>query len=528
MGKLESLDMFLFVSYFFIVTFIGFFVGRKKKKTARDYFVTSGRLPFYLIGFSMVASSVSTEQFIGSCGFTYKWGMPVFNWELANFVAMLIMLWVFIPVYLNNRIVTIPQYLELRFGSAPRNIYALISIFALVSIMLAGVVYTGGFLLEQIFGLNKLVGIWLMVIVAGSYTVFGGLISVAWTQLVQGILLLGGGVLVSLLGMMTIEGGFSAIVGTGERAHLIQPLSHPEIPWTAILVLTIPVNIWYWCTSQPMIQSCLGARSRWDGKMGIILAGFLIIVSSLAIEFPGLIAYALNPNLESPDMAYPYVIQTLVSTGLRGLILAGLCGAVMSTVEALVHSASTIFTLELFHKIKTEASDSKLVFVGRMCSTVVLILGGLWAPVVGEFPTIFEFFQKCWFFFAGPVASVFILAVLWKRMTERAAFWTLALCLPLFVLPYALRLAEMRAGLEINEFNLAGIVFLVSFVFAVAVSLLTERPKKEQLEGLVWTPNVIRLPAEEVAGGFYPWYKNLWLWCAIWVAVMAAIYAVFW
>jgi len=466
MVDIRFLDTFIFITYFVIVTFIGFFAGRKKKESARDYFVASSKLPFYIIGFGMLASSVSTEQFIGSCGFTYKWGAPVFNWELSNFVAMLVMLWIFIPVYLNKRIITIPQYLEMRFGSGPRNIYAAISIFALVFIMLAGVVYTGGFLLEQIFGLDRIYGIWLMVIVAGSYTVFGGLISVAWTQLFQGTLLLSGGVLVSVLGLMKVDGGFSAIVGTGERAHLFQPLSHPELPWTAILVLTIPVNIWYWCTSQPIIQSCLGAKSRWDGKMGIILTGFLVIVSSMAIEFPGLIAYAINPNLESPDMAYPFVVKTLVSGGLRGLVLAGLCGAVMSTIEALVHSASTLFTLELYHKIRTDVSDDSLITVGRICSTVVLFLGAVWAPMVGKFPTIFEF-------------------------------------------------------------NLAGVVFILSLIFGIILSLFTEQPEKHQVDGLVWHLSMTRLPEEEIAAG-YPWYKNLWLWCALWVTVMLAIYVKFW
>ena len=247
----------------------------------------------------------------------------------------------------------------------------------------------------------------------------------------------------------------------------------------------------------------------------------------MAIEFPGLVAYALNPNLERPDMAYPFVVNMLVSTGLRGLILAGLCAAAMSTMEGLVHSASTLFTLELYHKIKTGASDGELISVGRICSAIVLLLGAFWAPMVGKFPTIFEFFQKCWFFFAGPVAAVFILAMLWKRMTSKAAFWTLALCFPLFILPYALRIGEARYNWRVNEFNLAGIVFLVSFGFAVIVSLCTEKPERERVEGLVWEPSMIRLPPEETAAG-YPWYKNLWLWSGIWVLVMTAIYIRFW
>ncbi len=527
MVELEALDLIIFVGYFIIVTFIGFFAGRKKKKSARDYFTTSGKLPWYLIGFGMLASSVSTEQFIGSCGFTYKWGMPVFNWELSNFVAMLIMLWIFLPVYLHKKIMTIPQYLEMRFGSGPRNIYAVISLFSLVFIMLAGVIYTGGFLLENIFGINKILGMWIMVIIAGTYTVYGGLISVAWTQLFQGILLLSGGLLITILGISSIDGGFSAIVGTGTRSHLIQPLSHPELPWTAILVVTIPVNIWYWCSNQPIIQSCLGAKNRWHGKMGVIFTGFLLIVAAMTIEFPGLIAYVLNPNLETVDMAYPFVVKKLVSTGLRGLVLAGLCGAVMSTIEALVHSSSTIFTLELYKNIKKDASGENLIKTGRITSTTVLILGAFWAPVVGHFPSIFEFFQKCWFFFAGPVASVFILAILWKRTTCTAALWTLYMCFPLFILPYALQVAETKYGWQVNEFNLAGIVFLIMLLFTFTVSLFTQPPEKDKVEGLVWKPSLTVLPAEEISEG-YPWYRNLWMWSAIWVGVMTVIYIKFW
>ena len=343
----------------------------------------------------------------------------------------------------------------------------------------------------------------------------------AWTQLFQSILLLGSGLLIFVLGIIKIPGGFTAIVfPAGEeaaRSHLIMPANHPELPWTAMLVLAFPVNIWYWCTSQQFNQSCLGAKSRWDGKMGIILAGFLIIITALSVEFPGLIAYALNPNLSNPDQAYPFVVKTLVSTGLKGLVLAGLCGAVMSTIEALVHSSSAIFTLDLLTKFKKDISDKNLIKAGRIASACILITGALWAPVVGKFPTIFEFFQKTWFFIAAPVATVFILAML----------WTLILSFPMFILPYVLRIGEDKFGWQINEFNLAGGFFIASVIFMVVLSLLTKPPRPEQVEGLVWRPSMTRLPQAELDAG-YPWYKNLWLWCAIWIGTFVFIYYKFW
>ncbi|MEX1239362.1 MAG: sodium/solute symporter [Cyclobacteriaceae bacterium] len=527
MGKLGTLDISVFISYLVFVTIIGFVAGRKKKESASDYFIAAGKLPWYLIGFSMLASNISTEQFIGSCGAAYKWGMPVLNWELSNFVVLLMVIWVFIPIYLQNRIVTIPQYLELRFGNTSRGIYAMVSLFSIIFIMLAGVLYTGGFILEQILGINKISGIWSMVILAGAYTVYGGLISVAWTQLLQGILLLGGGLLVAVLGIINVDGGFSGIIGTGVRSHLIQPISHPELPWTAILVLTIPVNIWYWCTNQAMIQSSLGAKSPWHSGMGVILLGFLIILASLTIEFPGLIAYALNPNLENVDNAYLFVVKTLVPSGLKGLILAGLMAAMMSTIQALAQSASTLFTLELYSKTKKSASDANLIRTGRISCTFVLILGALWAPMVGGFPSIFEFFAKTYFFFAAPVAAVFIAGIFWKRATSTAAVWTLLLCFPLLVFPYLIRIAKQTYGLEINEYNLAGVVFMVSIVFVFIVSLITQPPGKEQIDGLVWKPSMVKINVSEFKDSS-ALHKKIWVWSAIYLTIMVVIYVLYW
>lgn len=199
----------------------------------------------------------------------------------------------------------------------------------------------------------------------------------------------------------------------------------------------------------------------------------------------------------------------------------------MSTIEALVHSSSAIFTLDLYSKFKKNLSDKGIIFTGRLVSTTILILAAALAPVVGKFPTIFEFFQKCLFFVAAPVAAVFITAVLWKRTTSTAAFWTLSSCLPLFIVPHILRTAEKNFGWQLNEFNIAGVVFAASLVFMVVTSLVTKRPRAEQAEGLVWRPSMARLSEDGLPVG-YRWYKNLWLWCAIWVAVMVAIYIRFW
>jgi SSS family solute:Na+ symporter len=263
--------------------------------------------------------------------------------------------------------------------------------------------------------------------------------------------------------------------------------------------------------------------------MGIIFLGFLMLLTGISVEFPGLIAYALDPvgeHVTEVDKAYPFVVKTLVATGLKGLVLAGLCGAVMSTIEALVHSSSTIFTMDLYSRFKSNPSEGHLIKVGRITTTVLLIAGTALAPIVKNFESIFDFFQKCWSMIAAPTAAVFLLAVLWKRTTRAAAFWTLMLALPLFFVPHGVQIAERELGWQINEYNMAGVLLLISLAFGVVVSLLTKAPRAEQIEGLVWRPTMMRLSEAEIAD--YKWYKNLWLWCAIWVGVMVAIYIKFW
>ena len=213
MTGIADLDMVVFIAYFVVVIGIGFFAGRKKKESAGDYFIASGKLPWFVVGFGLIATSISTEQMIGQSGATYKMGLVVFNWELCNYIGILSVIFIFLPVYLNSKVVTIPHYLELRFGHTPRILYAIINIGIIIFILLAGVIYTGGFVLEQMFGINRYIAIWILVIIAGSYTIYGGLISVAWTQVLQGILLLAADFLSPVSGLPTWKEDWTRLSG---------------------------------------------------------------------------------------------------------------------------------------------------------------------------------------------------------------------------------------------------------------------------------------------------------------------------
>ncbi len=517
-------DQAVFVAYFVAALAIGFWAGRKKAASSRDFFLASGRLSWAVIGFSTIGASLSTEQLVGVVGYAYTHGMAVANWEWLNFIGYSLLVGVFLPVYLRNRVVTMPEFLELRYSLTVRRMYAVISVISYVFINLAGVIFSGAYLLEQMLGIPMQAGIWGLAILSGTLTVYGGMSSVAWTQVFQSALLIGGGLLVFFLGMSQVEGGWEAIVGVGERAHLVLPASDPELPWTAMVVLAFSTGPWYFCTNQYINQNSLGAKDEWHARMGIVLACFLGVFTALAYIFPGMVAYAIQPELASGDEALPFLIKTVIPGGLRGLILAGLCGAIMSTIQALVNSSATILTIDLYKGVcRRDASERDLIRVGRWSGVAIIVVGAIWAPTVMRFDNIFSYFQECWFLIAAPIMAIFLLAVFWRRATAAAAAWTLGICFPMFVLPYWLR----AAGVEMNAFNIAGIVYVASMGCMALLSWITPPPSAKSVERVIWSRAVLRIPRAITLAG-YPLYRRVSLWWALTVAVFVALYIVHW
>ena len=238
----------------------------------------------------------------------------------------------------------------------------------------------GGLALHAIFDVNLWMAICLLATVAGVYTIVGGLAAVVWTDILQAILLLGGGLLVFVLGVQEVEGGWEAIRGIGERAHLILPADHPELPWTGMLVLIFSTNIWYYSTNQYINQRVLGAKNEWHARAGMLFTAFLGLFLALAVCFPGMIARQLFPELADPDQAYPVVVSRLIGPlgyGIRGLVFAGLIGAIMSTIDSLVNSTSTILTLDVVKRFwRRDLSDAQIIRWGRVMSGIVAGGGG--------------------------------------------------------------------------------------------------------------------------------------------------------
>src|SRR5512136_32488 len=400
----------------------------------------------------------------------------------------------FLPLFLKNRIFTVPEYLTKRFGRAVGSAFSVVCMIQYLLINLPLVLYSGGFLINRIFGLDIRLAVGLLVVVTGSYTIFGGLSSAAWVDLFNGALLVGGGLLVFALGLAAVPGGLAAVIGTGERAHLILPASHPDLPWTGILAVAFVMSGYYYSTNQYITQRCLGARSFWHGKMGVVLAAALALPLGLGVAWPGMIARALEPGLPHPDGAYPFLIGRVVPIGLRGVVFAVLFGAIISTVDSLINSTSSLLTMDIYKGIiRKDASDERLVRFARWTGSLFLVFGALWSPMVGRFGSIFSYAQDSWALMLAPIMAVFVLAIFWKRMTRTAAVLALLLAVPMLGLVYLRQFYGFLAG--VNIFNLSGIIFLVSLGFVITVSLFSGSPVTEDFRQTIWRPELVRLPA---------------------------------
>ncbi len=563
-----QIDFLVCLAYLVAVVAVGFFSARKQHDSVSGYFRASNQLPWYAIGFSIVGAGISSEQFVGEMGYAYKLGLPVANWEWLVLPALSALLWIFVPLYVRNNIATMPEYLERRFGGRARTLYAWLTIASYVLINFALVFYTAGFALEKMWGINRISGVWLIALVTGAYTVYGGLSAVAWTSSLQCVLLLGGGLYVFFAGMARIGWDFSAMLGTGQQGHLFTPADH-EVPWTALVVLMLSTNVWYYATNQYINQRCLAARNEWHAKAGVLWSVALQLLIPFATCFPGMIYRVINPHLEHPDGAYPAVVAAVVPAGMRGLVVAAILSAIMSTVSGLVNSTSTLVTLDIVGRGRgRDWSEQRLVRVGKWSGAMALLIGALFAPVVMKWENIFRYAQDLWAPMAAPVVVVFLAAALWERASTPGALaclWLAILSIPFTLAKSILADANIHflpANLE-NPMVFAGAYALIAAVVMVCFSRPVPSPQLFSFGAVLtastlWlgaiSPGTIALlvllsTAVVIAAllrsrgaaapnlwdhsmlqtaGHRAWYANLWLWWWVLSACLIGIYVWLW
>lgn len=540
---LSTIDVIIIIGSLVAVVIIGLVVGRRQGESARSYFLASGNLRWWLVGMGFVATSVSSEQIVGTVGAAFgAGGMGIANWEWCYLPVYTLVIIFFVPLYLKNRVMTLPSLLSKRFGPLCADIYSWVMLFAYVCIFTPPVLYGGSLAFSELTGWNQYIILWTTVVFVGAYCTMGGLRSVVWTDALQCVLLIGGGIVLFLIALGKIDGGWMAMERAApERFHLYKPPSDPETPFLGFMFATVGVWLFYQSTNQFMIQRVLAARSTWDGKMGIVFAAFINIVRPVVACFMGLIVYhwiyelKMADPLSNNDLAWPFALKTFAPAwGLRGLILAGFLAAIMSTISTLGNSTATIFSLDVYKKvINKNANDRQLVFVGRLAMVGCLVGAALLAPLVRQ-KGIFKYFQTGIAYLATPIVSVFLLGVFWRRANKQGAIFGLVgglviTAITAFLLDGGLQIFGNVFGLKLHFYYVAAIAQAITMTGIVIVSLLTPPPTKEQWKPFTWTPALLGRGGEADASlKPRPWYQSLWLWWGLFAAIWIAVYVRFW
>lgn len=432
--QLGFVDIAFFIAFLVFVWTVSFWASRKEE-TSEDYFLAGRDLKWWLIGISLIASNISTEHFVGMAGRGFELGLAIASYEWMAAVTLVLVALFFLPKFLKSGIYTIPEFLEYRYNGTARTIMAVFILIMYVFVALSSILYSGALAFASIFDLNLTLVIWLIGISVGIYTIYGGLKAVVVSDMIQGITLILGGIVITYLGFDKIGGVNRFFEIASDKLHTVLPYDHPEMPWVAVFIggLWIP-NIFYWGLNQFITQRTLAAKSLAEGQKGILLAAFLKLIIPFIIVFPGIMAYELYGNeITNGDTAYPYLIKNILPTGLRGLMFAALFGAVMSSVDSLLNSASTIFSMDIYRKYINPKVDTKqLVKVGRITTATLVIFGCLWAPFIGDFKNVFEYIQKFQGFISPGIVSVFIMGIAWRKVPATAAIAAMLLNIPVY------------------------------------------------------------------------------------------------
>ena len=522
----HRIDFILFALYLVLNMALGIWVARRRTGGTRDYFLAGDGLPWYTIGGSIIAANISTEHFIGMIGVAYAVGFVVAQWEWGNWFTFSALIWIFLPYYIRGGLYTMPEFLERRYNATCRYLFAVCSLVLWIVAQMAVVMLAGGKAMNGMFGWDETVTIIGLAVLAGSYTIYGGLVSVAWTDFLQFVVMMLGGLIVTVVGLHQVGGLHNLMMESPEKFKMIYPLTDKEYPWFGVWSLFLSIGIWYNCTNQFIVQRCLGARSEWDARMGVVFAGFMKILLPLLVVIPGIVAFKLYPNLQDKDQAFPTLVRELVPIGLSGIVMAGLASGMLSHISSVLNSCSTIFTMDLYRPVLgRDKSEQHLVRVGRISAFTILVIATLLAIWFSHQKLgVFDLIQDIGAWVAAPISAVFLLGVLWKRTTAWAATFVLVFAFPYtaFVEYYLFKRVGWLMPYD-NWLNRTFLVWASSMILLVLLSLVTKPPAREKIEGIIWSWAVAKLPESERERN--RGWRNLFLWWCLFMGAMAALYA---
>lgn len=527
-AQLNAFDFAVFGIYVAVMVTLGLWVARKSRNTARGYFLGDKKIPWYVVGTSMVAADITSEHFIANVGVAYKHGIVAASGSWNSWIIYSLLIWIFLPYYVRTGLYTMPEFLERRYNSACRYIFAVSLVIGYVAAIIAAALYAGGLALESIFGLNVYFGIVFFALAAGFYTIYGGLTSAAWTDLLQMIILLVAGMLVPILALKHAGSLIPMIQEHPEKFQVFHAPRSVAFPFTGVFSGFLTVGIWYSCTSQHIVQRVLGAKDEWNARMGVICAGFLHIITPFFFILPGILAFKLFPHLEKPDQAYLVLVKTLIPGGLKGLILAAMAGALMSALSTVLNSTSTLLTMDIYKKLlNPNVTELQQIRFGRWSGAIAL--GISVAIAFGYTFTTTPLYlkvQNVFFYIAPPFAVIFTLGILWRRANGTAALATIisgfgfTWALDMWLFPKITFLAPYN-----NYWHRALLAWIFCMAVMIIISLLTKPPSPERIRGIIWTRKYAMLPPEEQQR--YRGWKDFRIWWLLFVGIILSIYAFF-
>ncbi len=543
-----ALDWVAIAAYFGIILGLAWWVILKNKDTADDYFLAGRNLGWFLVGASIFASNIGSEHLVGLAGSGATDGVAMAHYELHAW-CLLVLAWVMVPFYVRSRVFTMPEFLERRFSETARWFLSLISLVAYVITKIAVGIFAGGIVFSvllpdiRFLGLDSFwIGSILVIVLTGVYTVLGGLRTVAYADAIQTIVLVIGSFLLTYFGLKALGGWdqLRQIVGS-EMFNLWKPLVphgvtatwapvreagrmawyfNDNYPWIGMLFCAPIIGLWYWTTDQYIVQRALGAPSEREARRGSIFAGFLKLLPVFIFIIPGMISFALAKSgrvellqqtlfneqgqlvRDQAQKAFPMLVMTVLPVGVRGIVVAGLLAALMSSLAGVFNASSTLFTMDFYNKLRPGASQHQLVWIGRVATTAMVVIGLLWIPVIRGGKGLYDYLQGVQAYLAPPIFVVFFLGVFFRRLNAKG-------CMAALVVGFAMGLFRLAVDTPMKLKNTfpdfayvegsflwivnniyfqyySVLILLVCIAVMVVVSLMTAPPNYEKIQGLTF------------------------------------------
>jgi solute:Na+ symporter, SSS family len=514
--NLTGLDLSIFFVYIAAVLALGLWATNRGQETKRDYFLAGDRLPWWMIGGSIMAANISSHHFVGIMGVAYNRGFAAFNLVWPSIIyCHASLLFVFLPFYLRNGFYTMPEFLNRRYGTAARAMFGALILLTYVFVEISAVLYMGAIAVHSLLGISMFWCIVGLAVLTSIYTITGGLRAVVWTEMFQLLVLVAGGLALTLMTIREV-GGWSSVMEMSGDWHLLMPATDNDVPWTMFIGASLGIGIFYGAANQFIVQRALAAKNEWHARMGVVLAMYLTFLMPLIYILPGILARGLYPNLETGDLAFPTLVQKLLPSGMVGLVMAGLVAAVMSHISGSINSCVTIACMDFYLPyVRKNAGETECVRFGKIIGVVIVIISVCTTVLIARSDKpIFMYLLDVYGYFAPGITTMFLLGILWKRTTHVAALTAGVLTIPL---SFCLQLCFGMPSL-----NRTGVVFWICIITAVVVSLCTQPEPAERLKGLIWNKESLRLPADQRAN--MPWILSPLLWAGIAIGLLVALY----